>query len=112
MFLEGKLEALDFITLISFLTYSNKTGILEISINHNEGLIFIYNGEVYNVYYNKRWGKDALFEIVLYEYIDFCFIEGNYKVERKIWDRSEKIILELLKDYDERKALELCSVNV
>jgi hypothetical protein len=112
MFLEGRLETLDFITLISFLTYSKKTGILEISINHNEGLIFICNGEIYNVYYNRKWGKDALFEIMLYEYIDFCFIEGNYKGERRIWDSSEKIILELLKDYDERKAFELYPINI
>lgn len=102
MVIEGYLEMFDLLTLISFLSYSNKSGILILNVNHNEGIIFFNNGNVIDAFIDGKQGEEALTHLVLnYSIVSFCFSQGKVLRENKINKSSEKLILELLKVFDE-----------
>ncbi|MCX7845282.1 MAG: DUF4388 domain-containing protein [Dictyoglomaceae bacterium] len=104
MIINGTLEILDFLSLLNFLSVNNRSGILLISTNHQEGLIYFDKGEIIDVGYNKTRGEEAFYMIVENKTIlSFSFVttELNNK-ERTIYKRVEELILEVLKREDEK----------
>lgn len=112
MIIEGYLERLDFITLISFLSYSSKTGILQVSVGLEDGLIFFKNGNILDVYFNSKYGEPALIDLVQnYPIINFHFSDIKIDRERRIEKSSEQIILEILKILDENENKEILAIG-
>lgn len=108
MVVEGYLERLDFLTLIGFLSYSNKTGILQVSVGLEDGLIFFRNGEIVDAYFNSKYGETALVDLIInYPLISFRFFNTKIDREKRIEKSSERLILELLKVLDENKNKEI-----
>lgn len=112
MIIEGYLERLDFITLISFLSYSSKTGILQVSVGLEDGLIFLKNGNILDAYFNSKYGEPALIDLIQnYPIINFHFSDIKIDRERRIKKSSEQIILEILKILDENENKEILAIG-
>lgn len=112
MIIEGYLDIFDLLTLISFLSYSNKSGILMLGVNHNEGVIFFNNGNIVDAFIDGKQGEEALMHLVLnYPVVSFSFYQGEILRENKINKSSEKLILELLKVFDEKNNKDILLVE-
>lgn len=111
MIVRGSIEILDLLTLISFLSYSNKSGILMLNANHSEGAIFFSNGEIVDAFLENKRGEEALVHLILnYSAVNFCFYQSNISRNNTINKKPEGLILELIKIFDENNNKDLLLV--
>ncbi|MCS7201986.1 MAG: DUF4388 domain-containing protein [Dictyoglomus sp.] len=104
MIINGTLEILDFLSLLNFLSINRRSGILLISSNHQEGVVYFDKGEIIDVGYNKKRGEEAFYMILeSKDVLSFYFITTELSSkERTIYKRTEELILEALRREDEK----------
>lgn len=103
--LTGDLDQMNLVELIQSMDMNAKTGKLSLMSFGKKGYLFFEKGKVIDASAGKLRGDLAVFRMLSWDNGFFSFQNGVLADERRVLMRSQSLILEGLRQYDEKKRL-------
>jgi CheY-like chemotaxis protein len=101
--LVGKLSQMSLPDIIQFLNMNKKEGELKITGEGSSGVLYIKDGEIYNVVLGGIEKEKALYRLLGWADGEFEFVSGPVQVLRKIRSSSSGLLMEGMRQLDELK---------
>jgi CheY-like chemotaxis protein len=101
----GDLEQMSLIELIQSIDMNCKSGKLHLEANHERGSLFFENGKIVDAVTKNLSGDKAIFRMMTWARGKFTFFSGVEPTLRRMNLKSQELILEGLRQFDERKQI-------
>lgn len=99
--IEGRLSHISLVDLLQLFHLNKKEGVLKVSFEDNEGLIYIKEGAIYNASLGETEKEKALFRLLLWHDGKFEFLPKPIDCPQKIYQSIENLLMEGMRQYDE-----------
>src|SRR3989304_938930 len=99
--IEGRLSHISLGDLLQILHLNRKEGVLKVSYQDKEGLIYIKGGTIYNAAINNMEKEKALFRLLTWHDGKFEFSPKPIDIPQKIQGSAGTLLMEGMRQYDE-----------
>ncbi|MFQ5587145.1 MAG: DUF4388 domain-containing protein, partial [Thermodesulfobacteriota bacterium] len=103
--IEGKLSHFSLPDLLQMLQLNSKEGVVKVTLNDQEGMIYVKEGEIYNATLGASEKEKALFRLLTWKEGSFEFLPGVVTKPRTIFDTTSNLLMEGMRQYDEFKKI-------